>query len=90
MAKEKIKEPSILTPQELKPILKQIGARIRDLRKKKGYSSYAIFAMDHNINYSWFGQVERGHANLTMINFINILAALDVSFEDFFQGFKKK
>jgi hypothetical protein len=35
MAKEKSKEPSILTPQELKPILKQIGARIRDLRKKK-------------------------------------------------------
>lgn len=41
-------------------VLKKMGARIKALRIKHGYTSYDYFAYDHNISCAQFGRYEKG------------------------------
>lgn len=64
-------------------VLKKLGARIKALRIKKGYSSYEYFAYEHNIYRAQFGRYERGE-DLRFSTLIKIIAAFDMTFEQFF------
>lgn len=64
-------------------VLKKLGARIKALRIKKGYSSYEYFAYEHNISRAQFGRYERGE-DLRFSTLIKIIAAFDMTFEQFF------
>ncbi len=67
--------------------LKQIGERIKTLRRQKGYRSYEIFAYEHNIHRSQWGKYERG-ANLNFVTLVKVAALLGVSLKEFFaEGF---
>lgn len=64
-------------------VLKKLGARIKALRIKKGFSSYEYFAYEHNISRAQFGRYERGE-DLRFSTLIKIIAAFDMTFEQFF------
>ncbi|HHM2297798.1 TPA: helix-turn-helix domain-containing protein [Legionella anisa] len=55
-----------------------IGEQIRTLRKKKGFSQEA-FANFIEMNRGYYGTIERGEANITVLNLLKILNGLDVT-----------
>ncbi len=67
--------------------LKKIGERLKYFRKKAGYTNYEYFAYDHNISRPQYGKYEAG-ANIQLNTLFKILKAMNVSPEEFFQGFK--
>ena len=77
--KKKSKEPDYY--------LQKLGARIKDLRIKKGYTSYEYFAYEHNISRAQFGRYEQGQ-DLRFSSLIKIVKAFDISLHEFFsEGF---
>jgi transcriptional regulator with XRE-family HTH domain len=67
--------------------LKKITARLRELRKQKGHSSYEHFAYEYDLNKVTVGKAEtKGNINLDTL--LRILEILDVSPEEFFKGIK--
>lgn len=70
--------------------LENLGKRLKDLRKQKGYRNYEQFAFDHNISRAQYGRYENGQ-DLRFSSLLKVLKALDVSLEDFFkEGFDTK
>ena len=70
-----------------KEALKKLGDRIKQLRIKKGYTSYEYFAYDHNISRAQFGRYEKGQ-DLRMSSLIKIVNAFGISLKEFFsEGF---
>ena len=72
-------------PKELLVLAK----RIKELRKKAGYSSYENFAYDNNITRSQWGRYERGE-DLRYTSLTKVCKALKISLEEFFsEGFEE-
>lgn len=72
-------------PKELQVLAK----RIKELRKKAGYSSYENFAYDNNITRSQWGRYERGE-DLRYTSLKKVCKALKISLEEFFsEGFEE-
>ena len=63
--------------------LQKLASRIKDLRIKKGYTSYEYFAYDHNIPRDQYSRYEKGE-DLKFSSWIKILNALDISLKEFF------
>ena len=68
--------------------LQKIGERLKYFRKKMGYTNYEYFAYDHNISRPQYGKYEAG-ANIQLNTLFKILKSMNVSPEEFFQGFKE-
>jgi transcriptional regulator with XRE-family HTH domain len=67
----------------------KLGARIKALRKAKGYTNYLTFAVDHDLNPSQYATYESGKGNITWNNLMKIIRALDVEVSEFFsEGFE--
>ena len=67
--------------------LVKLGNRIRELRIKKGYTSYEYFAYEHNISRAQFGRYEKGE-DLRYTSLLKVVRALDISLQEFFsEGF---
>lgn len=65
----------------------KLGNRIRELRIKKGYTSYEYFAYEHNISRAQFGRYEKGE-DLRYTSLLKVVRALDISLQEFFsEGF---
>lgn len=60
-----------------------IGAKLRELRKKKGYTSYEKFAYDHDLPRVGYGSHEQG-ANLTMSSLLRLLDIHGLTLREFF------
>lgn len=67
--------------------LKRIGARIKELRKEKGYTSYETFANEHDVHRVQWGRYEQG-LDMYCSTLIKVMKLLNVSPEKFFEGFK--
>ena len=68
--------------------MEQLGKRIKELRKRKGYTSYETFANEHDIHRVQWGRYEKGK-DLYFSTIIKITRILDVSIEEFFrEGFE--
>ncbi|MFD2788030.1 XRE family transcriptional regulator [Hymenobacter rubripertinctus] len=65
------------------PRLKLVGYKLRQLRIKKGYSSYEAFAFDHDLPRVGYGRHEQGH-NLTLKSLLRLLDIHQASLADFF------
>ena len=63
-----------------------IGAHIRSLRLRKGYSSAEIFAYEHNLNRVSYWRMEKG-SNITLKSLIRILDIHGISLKEFFEEF---
>jgi transcriptional regulator with XRE-family HTH domain len=66
--------------------LKDIGSRLAELRRKKGYTSRESFAYDHDIPRVHYWRIETGKTNLTIRSLMKILAIHKISLEDFFSN----
>lgn len=69
----------------MQAIQKALGARIRELRVKKGWSQEE-FADLCGIHRSHMGEIERGETNLTLSTMLVITHKLNVSISSIFKG----
>ena len=76
----------LLIVQELQKIL---GARIRELRRKKGYSQES-FADHCELHRTYMGGIERGEHNLTIQTALIIAHGLDISLSKLFSQIEQE
>lgn len=88
MASKNDKEIKAGTKIEESIYLKKIGERLKYFRKKAGYTNSDTFAYDNNISRPQYGKYEAG-ANIQLNTLIKILKLMDVTLEEFFQGFNE-
>jgi transcriptional regulator with XRE-family HTH domain len=67
--------------------LKKIGARLREVRRAKGYSNYEYFAYEFEMNKITIKNMEQGK-NFEIATLLKMLEILGVSPEEFFKGIK--
>lgn len=78
-----------LTSHEQKQI-ENLGKRIREIRKARGFDSHETFAYQKDIARSQYGLYEKG-ADLRFTSLLKVLNALDISLAEFFgEGFDDK
>ena len=65
-------------------ILKEIGSKIRNIRKTKGLSQMEL-SFKAELDRTYIGSVERGERNIAVINLHKIAKALEVNVSDFFE-----
>jgi transcriptional regulator with XRE-family HTH domain len=65
----------------------QIGARVRDLRKKRGWTQEQLAAAAGR-HWTYIGGIERGERNITVEVVGDIARALGVDVEELFRGIK--
>ena len=63
--------------------LKKIGARIKELRKAKGYTSYEAFANDHDIHRVQWGRYEQG-LDMYSSTLIKVTKLFGITLKEFF------
>ena len=65
-----------------------LGERIKNLRKQRGYKSYELFAYQHEISRTQYDGYEMGK-DMRFSSLLRILNALDISLDEFFsEGFE--
>ena len=62
----------------------EIGSKLLELRKKKGYTSSETFALDHDLPRVQYWRIEKGKANVTFKSLMRILAIHNLTLEEFF------
>lgn len=72
---------------KLRKIRKEFGARVRALRKERGFSQEAL-AYECGIHRTYMGDVERGERNIALENIYKIAHALGVNMSDLLDGVK--
>lgn len=65
------------------PVRIVFGRRVRELRKRRGYSQEG-FAAASGLDRSYFGGVERGQRNVSLENIAAIARALEVPIGELF------
>ena len=72
-------------PKKNQDILCRFGARIRELRKKQGYSQEG-FAAECGLDRTYMGGIERGERNLALKNIERLAQTLEMSLSELFEG----
>lgn len=65
-------------------VLQKVGSRIKILRIRAGLTQEAV-AEKCSIDRSYYGSVERGESNISILTLCEILEFFSVKIEDFFQ-----
>jgi transcriptional regulator with XRE-family HTH domain len=68
-------------------IEEKFGARVKEIRLKKGFSQEAL-ANEAGIDRTYMTSVENGKRNISIQNIEKIITALNVSFSEFFKVLK--
>lgn len=79
----------LVKEEVFKNTLEQIGAKLTELRKQKGYSSHEDFAYDYELPRVQYWRIEKGKANLTIKSLYKILSIHKLTVEDFFCQIQK-
>lgn len=66
-------------------VLKEIGLKLRKLRKEQGYKNSDDFAYDHNINRSQYGKYEAGSVDMRVGSLTGIVNLFGLTLEEFFR-----
>jgi hypothetical protein len=73
--------------KRLREYHRQLGERIRQLRKSKGYKNHESFAYEHGFARAQFGSYERG-SGMSFATIVRIAAAMEMTLAEFFsEGF---
>lgn len=72
--------------QGLENFLEQVGERLIELRKSKGYSSHEHFAVDHDLPRIQYWRLEKGKANFTIRTLARICHIHKISLDEFFSS----
>lgn len=68
--------------------LKQLGERLRELRKKAGYTSLEIFAYEHGFGKTQYGRYENGE-DLRFSTLVRVINCFGIDLKEFFsEGFE--
>jgi transcriptional regulator with XRE-family HTH domain len=74
-------------PKPDQKYIQQLGDRITQLRKDKGYTSYEYFAYEHNISRAQFGRYEKGQ-DMRYSSLRRVVKAFGITMKEFFsEGF---
>ncbi len=73
----------MITARQLQKNREKLGARIRALRKERGYSQEG-FAEACGLHRTYIGAIERGEYNIALDNIYKIAAALNISLAQLF------
>lgn len=65
--------------------LLEVGAKLKELRVAKGYTSYETFAFDHELNRVQYWRMEKGQ-NFTLKSLLKVLEIHNISMEEFFKN----
>lgn len=65
-------------------MLGQIGARLAELRIKKGYPTIKEFVQKYDLPEIQYWRMEKGKSNLTLKSLTRILSIHNLSVQDFF------
>ncbi|OJV85355.1 MAG: transcriptional regulator [Gammaproteobacteria bacterium 39-13] len=71
-----------------RPNLVKVGKKIREIRKKKGYSQEA-FAAEAQLGRTYMGRIERGEQNLSIQKLIQIALTLKVEVSELIPPLKQ-
>lgn len=82
--KSKTKIVRIMRANSLDAKLKQIGAGLSELRKKKGYDTIRDFAKAYKLPEIQYWRIENGKTNLTLKSLTKLLKIHKMTLEDFF------
>ena len=74
----------IMRANSLEAKLKQIGAGLSELRKKKGYDTIRDFAKAYKLPEIQYWRIENGKTNLTLKSLTKLLKIHKRTLEDFF------
>lgn len=66
-------------------LLTDIGNRLTELRKKRGYKSHENFAWDHDLPRAQYWRLEKGKANFTIKTLVKVLTIHNITLEEFFR-----
>lgn len=66
--------------------IKKIAEKLKELRKKAGFTNYENFAWENEIGRVQYWRMEKG-ANFTIVSLLKILDAHKISLKDFFSDF---
>ena len=69
---------------EATPTRKQFGSRLRELRKKAGFSQEEL-GFKAGIHRTYIGAIERGEQNISIDNIHKLAKALKISPEELFK-----
>jgi transcriptional regulator with XRE-family HTH domain len=69
---------------EKQDILNEFGRNLRAERNRKRYSQEKLAELANLSDYSHVGKIERAEMSPTITTVINLMLALDISFEDLF------
>jgi transcriptional regulator with XRE-family HTH domain len=72
------------TEKTFKLTLGQVGTRLADLRKKKGFVTARAFTEKYKLPEIQYWRMENGKANITLKSLMKILDIHNVSVQDFF------
>jgi transcriptional regulator with XRE-family HTH domain len=77
---------SVMTKSEkaFKNTLVIVGARLQELRIKKGFATAKSFTEKYNLPEIQYWRMENGKANITLKSLCKILSIHNVSLQDFF------
>jgi transcriptional regulator with XRE-family HTH domain len=68
----------------LSSVLEEVGQKLSDLRKKKGYTTLKEFAMDYKLPLIQYWRIEKGKTNFTLRTLLGLLAIHKLSLDKFF------
>lgn len=69
-------------------LLKKVGDRLKELRIKKGFTSYEEFSWSYDLDRKQYWRMENG-ANMTLKSLLKLLNIHQITFEEFFKGLEK-
>jgi len=71
------------------PDIHKLSKRIKELRIKKGYTSYEYFAYDHGFSRSQYGRYEKGE-DIRFSSLMRLITAFELTPSEFFkEGFSE-
>jgi transcriptional regulator with XRE-family HTH domain len=80
-----LKRKVIELPEEIAPIMKEMGLKVAEYRKK-AHPNYRKFAEQKKLNVMTLWRVQNGE-DVKLSSFLLILKKVGVSPQDFFNGF---
>lgn len=75
--------------KDLPPVQMKLGKALRDMRKAhRRHFSQEEFALEAEINRGYYGSIERGEVNVSVLTLEKICSALGASMEELFGAAK--
>lgn len=76
---------TVMKKTEKSPELEKIAARLKEIRKEKGFKNYEHIAFELGMSRSAYWRLESGE-NFSLKTLVRICKLLEITLEDFFAG----